>query len=579
MTAKAMSVSTRWAACLGLVAPIALALGACSAGGNTTPGGPQNGGGSGGSSGGGGGGPGVITEGCDTPKPGKALIRRLTRFEYSNAVRDLLGDTTNPGQNLQTETIARTGNLFGNDAALFSVSAAHAQKWGSVAAEVAGRATGTPEALGKLAACAAGAAPDDACAREVITSVASRAYHRDLLPTEVDAFLALSKAAQGTGTWASGIAGVIEAVLQGPEFLYRVEHGAPAADFPALRKPTADETAARLSFLFWGTIPDQQLRTAAKTGLLNTPEGIKAEATRLVNDPKAKGMVRFFFDNLLPLSGLTNLQRDQTQFPIYNLDFAAALREETQTFLEHTIFDADSPGTWTAALTAPHTYVNEQLATFYGMTGVTGPEFRKVMWPDPKKRMGLLTQASIMTGTIVTNEANPVLRGTFIINKMMCMNMHLPTDPAVLAMVKVPEHVAGTTARARFTAHSEQPLCAACHKVIDPVGFPFENYDPIGQWRDTEDGVPIDVSGAVPGTEGTINGGVELAAKLATAEATQNCFAQQWLEYGYGKTMDAADSCVKAELDATFKASGGNIKQLLVDLTQTDSFLYMPAKD
>ena len=572
MIAKAMSVEPlRW---LGLVGPIALAwLGGCSSVIEAPPGGAQAG-----SSGVGGTGSGPGPQGCEAVKPGKAQIRRLTRFEYSNAIRDLFGDTSNPGGQLPTETIAQHGNLFGNDAALLSVSAAHAEKWGSVAAEVAGRATATPEALGKLAPCASTTA-DDACARQVITNVASRAYHRDLQPAEVEAFLTLSKAAQGTGTWASGMAAVIEAVLQGPEFLYRVEHGVPAPDQPALRKPTADEMAARLSFLFWGSLPDDALRMAAKTGQLDTPAGVKAQAERLLGDPRAKSVVRFFFDNLLPISGLTNLKRDPMRFPIYSRDFASALREETQQLLEHTIFDADSPGTWASALTAPHTYVNEELARFYGMAGVTGPEFRKVTWPDPTKRMGLLTQAGIMTGTIVTNESNPVLRGSFIINKIMCMNVHLPTDPAVLAMVKVPENVTGTTARERFTAHRQQAVCAGCHALIDPVGFTFENFDPIGQWRDTEDGAMIDASGSVPGVEGTANGPVELVKKLVTSDLVPECFAQHWLEFGYGKTHDEGDECVKADLNAAFKASGGNVKQLLVGLTQTDSFLYMPAKD
>jgi hypothetical protein len=542
-----------------------------SGGSNQTTGG-TSGNGTGGA---GTGGAGMLTPGCDIPKPSKAQIRRLTRFEYSNAINYLFGDTTNVNMSLQPETISQHGNLFGNDAALLSVSAAHAEKWGSVAAGVASRATATPEALGKLAPCAAGATPDDACSREVITKVVSRAYHRDLLPTEVDAYLTLSKAVQGAGSWATGIAGVIEAVLQGPEFLYRVEHGVPAPDFPALRKPTADEMAARLSFLFWGNVPDEALRMAAKTGQLDTPEGVKAQAQRLLDDPRAKSTVRFFFDNLLPISGLTNLQREAE---VFSVQLAAAMRVETQTFLEHQIFDADSPGTWASALTAPYTYVNEQMAAFYGMTGVTGPEFRKVMWPDPTKRMGLLTQAGIMTGTIVTNEENPVLRGSFIINKLLCMNLHLPADPAVLAMVAVPPNDGTMTARQRFTAHA-QGSCVGCHRILDPVGFPFESFDEIGRWRDTENGLPLDLSGSVPGTEGTINGPVELAAKLATAEATNACFAQHWMEFGYGKTHDEGDACVKAELETAFKASGGNVKQLLLALTQTDSFLYMPAKD
>jgi hypothetical protein len=219
------------------------------------------------------------------------------------------------------------------------------------------------------------------------------------------------------------------------------------------------------------------------------------------------------------------------------------------------------------------------LASFYGIPGVTGTSFQKAAWPDPTKRMGLITQAGIMTGTITTNESNPVLRGSFIINKLLCMNIQLPTDPAILAMVKIPDGVTGATARERFTKHRAQAICAGCHALIDPVGFSMENFDAIGQWRDQENGVTIDASGSVPGTEGTINGPVELAKKIAGADAAQACFAQHWMEFGYGKTLDTNDACVQSSLNAAFKSSGGNVKQLLVALTQTDSFLYLPAKD
>ncbi|HXK20839.1 MAG TPA: DUF1592 domain-containing protein [Polyangiaceae bacterium] len=552
---------------------LGMSSGASSVGASATTGGGASGNASGGS-------PAVVTPECATGvHPGRAPVRRLTRFEYNNAVRDLLGDSSAPANALPPETIARTGNVFGNDADLQSVSSNLADQWGKVAADIAARATATPALLGKLTACAGDAAPDDTCTKSVIQNVVSRAYHRDAQPADVDGFLTLEKAVQAKATYASGIAAVIEAVLQGPEFLYRIELGAPAADHPELRRPTADETAARLSFMFWGTIPDDTLRLAAKSGQLASADGIKTQASRLVNDPQARPVVRFFFDNLLPISGLNNLARDKTKFPGYSPQFADALHEETQQFLEHEIFDAGSTGTWTSVLTAPYTYVNDTLAAFYGIPGVTGSTFQKVNIPDPSRRLGLLTQAGIMTGTITTNESNPVLRGSFMINKILCMNIQLPTDPAILAQVKVPEGVTGATARERFTKHRAQVVCAGCHAIIDPVGFTLENYDPIGQWRDQENNVTIDASGSVPGTDGTVNGPVELVKKIASTDAAQNCFAQHWMEFGYGKTLDSGDACVQEATNNAFKKSGGNIKQLLVDLTQTDAFLYMAAKD
>jgi hypothetical protein len=585
MAASTMSFPSRrplgW---LGLLGPVALAwFGGCTAEvshNSSAAAGQANGGSSsGGASGGGGGAAYMPSPECQGVHPGRAPVRRLTRFEYNNAVRDLFGDMSQPANALPPETIGRTGNVFGNDADLLSVSSNLAAQWGSVAEGIAARATATPDALAKLSVCASGATPDDACARSLIDSVASRAYHRAILQAESDGFLSLLKAVQAKATFASGVAAVIEAVLQGPEFLYRVELGAPAADHPELRRPTADEMATRLSFLFWGTIPDDMLRTAAKNGELASAAGVKAQAQRLVDAPQARPVVRFFFDNLLPISGLTNLARDKTKFPVYSQQFAAALHEETQQFLEHQIFDADSPGTWASALTAPYTYVNDQLATFYGMSGVTGTEFRKVMLPDPTKRLGLLTQAGIMTGTITTNESNPVLRGSFVINKIMCMNIALPTDPAILAQVKVPEGVTGATARERFTKHRAQAVCSGCHSILDPVGFALENYDAIGQWRDQENGVTIDASGQVPGAGTAVNGPVELVKSIASTDAAESCFAQHWLEFGFGKTLDTGDACTQAAINDAFKKNGGNVKQLLVDLTQTDAFLYLPAKD
>jgi hypothetical protein len=513
-------------------------------------------------------------------KPGRAPIRRLTRFEYNNAVADLFGDLTAPATGeFPPETIGRIGNVFGNDADLQAVSDAHVLKWDNVAEGVGTRATTTPAGLAKLPACASNAAADDACARTVIDSIVSRAFHRAVPTTEVDEYLALAKAARGTGTFASGIAAVIEAVLQEPEFLYRVELGVPSTDQPTLRRPTGDEIAARLSFLFWGTIPDDALRKAAANGELATPQGVMTQAKRLVEAPQARSVVRFFFDNLLPISGLTNLTRDAMQFPAYSM-IASSLREETQQFLDHEIFDATSTGTWGSALTAPYTYVNGPLATFYGIAGVTGNTFQKKPLPDTTKRLGLLTQSGIMAGTITTNKSNPVLRGSFIANKMLCRNIELPTDPAILNQVKLPSDTSGPTARDRFSVHSANGVCHSCHQFLDPFGFVFENFDPIGQWRDQENGVTIDAKVILPATTTEVNGGVDLAKTLAGMADAQACYAQHWLEYGYGRTYDASDDeCTQAALSNAFAKSGGNMKQLLLDLTQTDAFLYLPAKD
>ncbi len=526
-------------------------------------------------------GAGTSTGGGTTPtlctdgvvRPGPAPLRRVTRFEYNNSVRDLLGDTTNPAIALPPE---ESGNGFGNDAAAQSVSSLLAEQYGTVAESIAARATATPTALAKLAPCASTvtATTEEACARTIIETFTPKAYRRALEPGEADALLTLEKSTRAlpNATFATAVASVIEAVLQSPDFLYKLEWGVSDKARPDLKRPSGDEMAVRLAYLFWATTPDQSLRDAAKTGELETNEGVLTHATRLVDDPRARPVIRFFFDNLLPINGLTDLERDRTVFPMYSPAIGAALHEETQHFLEYEIFEG--PGTWPAALTAPYTFVNAALATFYGIPDISGTAFQKVPL-DPTKRLGLLTQAGIMAGTTHSNTTNPVVRGSFIVQKMLCRIIPLPSGE-ILAKVKPPDPYSAPTARERFTLHNSDPVCASCHSQMDPVGFTLENYDPVGLWRTQENKVTIDATGWVPGTEGTLNGPVELVRTLAEMPEAQNCFASHWLDFGYGRTLGSGDECAQGKVYDAFQKSGYNVRQMLIALTQTDEFLYLP---
>jgi len=505
-------------------------------------------------------------------RSGRSPIRRLTRFEYNNTARDLFGDTTQPGNLLPPEELS---NGFGNDANSISVSSLLAEQYANVAEGIAARATGTPEALARLAPCASSvtAASESACARTIIDSLAPRAFRRPLAPGESDELFTLEESLRATpgATFATAISGVIQAMLQAPDFLYRVEFGVPDPARPGMLRPSGDEMATRLSYLFWGTQPDDVLNEAARTGELLDPEGVRAQAARLLDDPRSHAVVRFFFDSLLPISGLSDIERDPQLFPGFSSQIGSAMREETQRFLEYEIFEGG--GSWPSALTAPYTFVNGALADFYGMSGVTGNDFVKVPL-DTSQRLGFLTQAAVMTGTVPTNKSNPVLRGSFILNKLLCRKISLPTDPAVLAMVQVPADTTGATARERFSKHSSQQVCHNCHQFLDPIGFALENFDPVGRYRTEENGVTIDASGQIPGADGPIVGGVELARWLAQTSDAQSCFASHWLEFAYGRTLGQGDQCTRETVDAAFEDGAYNIKEMLLSLTQTDAFLY-----
>ncbi|XXT14574.1 DUF1592 domain-containing protein [Sorangium sp. So ce429] len=505
-----------------------------------------------------------------TVRPGRAPLRRLTRFEYNNTVRDLFDDTTDPAFSLPSEDV---GNGFGNDADALSVSSLLAEQLSTVAEGVARRATATPDALAKLAPCASNVRPEgeEACARTIVERIAPLAYRRPLAAGEADELLALYSVGRTDATFDVGVATVIEALLQSPDFLYRIEWGTSDPERPELRRPTGDEMATRLSYLFWGTTPDDDLRMAAQAGELSTKEGVRAHAERMLDDPRARTTVRFFFDNLLPISNLADLERNAEAFPTFSRQIGALMREETQRFLEHEIFEG--AGTWASVLTAPYTFMNGPLAAFYGVSGVTGDEFREVQL-DTAQRLGLLTQAGVMAGTTHSNTTNPVVRGSFVLQKLMCRKIPLPAGD-ILERVKPPDPYSGATARERFSQHSQDAVCRTCHQFMDPVGFTFENYDAVGLFRTTENDVTIDASGSLPDMPGTVSGPTELVQKLAEAEEVHGCFATRWAEYGYGLTLRAEDACTKHAITTAFKASGYNVKELLIELTQTDAFHYI----
>jgi hypothetical protein len=495
----------------------------------------------------------------------RAPLRRLTRFEFDNTVRDLLGDDTAPGAALPSDELS---NGFGNDADALSVSSLLVEQYGAVAEAIAARAT-RPDVLATLVPCRKRAVEAD-CARDFVAGFAARAYRRAVTSEEIAELMTLEGDVRASGTLASAIAAVIEAVLQSPEFLYRVELGVADPAHPGARRPSGEEMATRLSYLLWGTMPDEGLRAAAQAGQLDSAAGVVAQAGQMLEDPRARPVVRFFFDSLLPISGLAGLERDPTLYPTYSGAIGGLMREETQRLIAAELLDGS--GDWAAVLGAPYTFVNGPLAGFYGIGGVTGDAFQKVS-VDGIHRLGLLTEGGLMVGTTPSNSTNPVLRGSFIVRKLLCKSIPLPSGD-LLAKVKPPDPYSGKTARERYTAHRADPVCAGCHQQMDPIGLAFENFDPVGLWRDQENGATIDASGMVPDTGDQVSGPIELVKKLAAGDEAQACLAAHWMDFAYGESAGARDDCVQFGVLDAFAKSGHDVRKLLLALTQTDEFLY-----
>jgi Protein of unknown function (DUF1592)/Protein of unknown function (DUF1588)/Protein of unknown function (DUF1585) len=375
---------------------------------------------------------------------------------------------------------------------------------------------------------------------------------------------------------------VIEAALQSPEFLYRVE--VDGAIDPSLVGPNAGdqiirlssyEMASRLSYMIWGSMPDDQLFALADADALQTKDQIAAQARRMLDDPKARLMVDEFHLEWLDFDRTASITKDANLFPSWSPDVGRLMQEETRQFIDHAIFD--DAGDLRTLLTANYSYMNSDLAAFYGVSGPVAPAgdptFERVDL-DPTQHSGLLTLGSIMSIYAHTNQTSPVHRGKLVRERFLCDPLKPPPNN-----FKAPEPDPNATTRQRLEQHRADPACATCHNLMDPIGFGFENFDAVGRYRTTDEGLPIDNSGEIVQSDidGSFNGVTELTAKLVESEDVQKCYALQWFRYGYGRAEANADACTVQTLDDAFTASGGNIKELIVALTQTDAFLYRKA--
>lgn len=528
-------------------------------------------GGSGGATGASGAGTGAASASldCKLPQVTRAPLRRLIRFEYNNTVQRLLGVNGRPADSLPGE---EAGSGFGNDADALGVSRLLIDGYRSVAEQLAKDRTSDAATLAATAGCDPVAIGEPACAQKFVTDFVSRAFRRPATPEDVSSYGAMfNKGREIGGNFASGVRAVIARALQSPQFLYRVELGEPVDATRGLARPTAYEMASRLSYMLWGSMPDDALMSAAQQGTLNSAEGVRAEAQRMLQDPRTREVTRYFHGMLLGTLGLDHLERNPEYFPTYRAGMGALFRQETEQFLEDVIWKGS--GDLAGVFSAPYSYMNGPLAAFYGIPGVTGDAFQKVML-DPSRRAGLLTQASILTVTTPGSRTDPVVRGKWVLTKLLCGSIGDPPPD----VPKLPEPTPGVSVRERLAMHRAVEPCKTCHTFMDPLGFGFEHFDGVGLWRDQDNGLPVDASGAVPITDvaGPFTGVVELGQKLAQSEDVRSCFVGHWLKYAYGRSEDAQDTCARASLEDAFAQSNGNIQSLLLALTQTDAFLYRP---
>jgi hypothetical protein len=368
---------------------------------------------------------------------------------------------------------------------------------------------------------------------------------------------------------------VIEAILQSPKFLYRVEIAPtqPLTDGTSPLDPY--ELASRLSYMVTGSMPDDQLLDAAAAGKLVSVEDVAAQAKRLLDDPRARDTVADFYAQWLDADVFTNASADRTLFPTFTDGVVAGMSKELDMFVRD-IFDRGAPPT--DVLTASYTFVDKNLAKVYGLSGTYGDSFVRVDL-DPAQRAGFLTQLGFLASHSHATATSPIHRGVFVQRDVLCNNV--PPPPGNVDLTLPPFDSTIKTTRDQVTAHTAKQPCAGCHAtIINPAGYAFENYDPIGAYRTTERMAPIDASGSltIDGTATSFHNAIDLVQDIAKSVQGRECYAGKWLQYGYARPQVDDDTCTLQKLGLRMTEPGYSLQSLIGDLVRTKSFMRRPAQ-
>jgi hypothetical protein len=378
---------------------------------------------------------------------------------------------------------------------------------------------------------------ESACARQVVGTLAGRAYRRRVTREETDALLRLYEQGRAQGGFDAGIEWVIERVLVAPDFLFRIEPE-PSGIAPDTPYRVSDVAlASRLSFFLWSSIPDEELLNLAERGRLHEPAVLDGQVARMLRDARAGALITNFAGQWLYLRNLRGHAPDPDLFVDFDDNLREAFQRETELFLESQLRDDRSV---IDLLRATYTFVNERLARHYGIPGIYGSHFRRVDLPDDR-RAGLLGHGSILTVTSYAHRTSPVVRGKWLLENLL--GAPPPPPPANVPALKE-NNEGGTPAsvRERLEEHRKNPVCASCHARMDPLGFALENFDAIGRWRAVdESGKPVDASGTLPdGT--TFDGPAQFRrALLARSDEFVGTVIEKLLTYALGRGIEPYD--------------------------------------
>jgi cytochrome c551/c552 len=408
----------------------------------------------------------------------------------------------------------------------------------SIAGPFNAKGAGDTPSRRKILTChPATAAEEMPCARKIVTSLARHAYREPVSDPDLETLLGFYQQGRNKGSFDDGIEMALRRILASPQFVFRFERD-PAATAPDTNYRITDlDLASRLSFFLWSSVPDDELLTLASQNKLHTPAVLEQQVRRMLADSRARSLVDNFAGQWLYTRNLRGVAPDLEEFPNFDDNLRQAFKQETELFFGSILHEDRNV---LDLLNADYTFVNDRLARHYGMPNIYGSQFRRVKVTDDARR-GILGQGSLLIVTSVATRTSPVQRGKWVLENIL----GTPPNPPPAGVPPLKENAIGAkamTVRERMEAHRQDPACAGCHKVLDPIGFAMDNFDGVGAWRTLgEDGTKIDASGQL--ADGTkVNGVSDLRnALLSRPNVFVGTMIEKLMTYALGRGVEYYD--------------------------------------
>lgn len=515
--------------------------------------------------------------GADTVKgytPPEAPVSRITAAQYRTIITDVFGPAIDLGGRFEPDL--RLDGLLAVGASSVSVTAAGMEQYDTMADAIAEQVVMRPANRQVMLPCepASATAPDDACAAKFLSAAGELLHRRPLHDDELEAYVAAANLAATTlEDFYAGLSMSLSAMLSSPQFLFRVPVVEPDPDRPGSYRLDAWSKASRLSFFLWNSAPDRQLLDAAEKGELHTSRGLAQQVERMMASPRLEAGLRAFFSDMLHFDKFETLSKDAMLFPQFSRREMQDAQEQTLKTLVDLLLTQQ--GDYRDVFTTKRTFLTPSLAAIYQVpVAHDGPNGGPEHWvpfefPADDPRAGILTHVSFTALHSPAGRSSPTDRGKALREVMMCQSV--PAPPPDVDFTLVDSHnPAHKTVRERLLAHATVPSCAGCHKIMDPMGLALENFDGAGEFRLTENGVPIDTSGELDNVHFTDPAG--LGEAVRNNPAVPQCLVQRLTAYALGKAPTAGQQAFVRELNRHFERNGYRVPELMKKIVLSPEF-------